>query len=498
MSLETQAPPAPAPAVTADPDVLELVIQNTRPANEREAEQIRTALEDLGGDFADGQLIDGQLTAEIDRKVRAIERLLSDQLNEIVHHPEYQALEQVWRGVEHLVRQSDVGPDLEICVWNVGRQDLLDDLAEAQGDVRRTRLFDVVCRREFGAPGGQPYGLVVGGERFGPGPQDVRLLDHVARVCAEAHTVYLAGAAPEFFGITDPSFAGLVRHPDDLKALFDSDAYADWKAFRAADHSRHVGLVLPGYTPRLPFGPRTRPAPGLPFFEEEVAGPDARNYLWGNPSFLLGQRFADSVTTHGWPVRITGYAGGGRVDGLPLHTFEDEAGQTVSRPPVGVALDDALEKALADLGFIPLAYYRGSTTGVFYAAPSAHEPQLTGDAARDADARIAARLPPILASSRIAHYLKIMLRDLIGSAKTREQIQSYLEDWVRQYTLANPEAATDALKAARPLKAAVIEVAPVEGQPGWFTARVTLMPHLPVEAVSVVMKIDAGTQPAPK
>lgn len=476
--------------------LLDHVLAATRTAGKQTAAMIRDAVLDLVENVVSGCVIDESVEAAIDERIADLDGRLQAQANEIQHHPDFQELEGTWRGIQHVVANTDLDAETQVFAWNVSKDQLTEMFADCQGDIRTTRVFNVICRNTFEVRGGQPWSLVIGGFRFGPDTPDVKLLGDMSLIGSEAHVPFIAGQDPSFFGVDDLAALGPHPNPDELVKLFELPTYAEWYAFRKKPEAVYVGLAMPAYVARLPFDPQANPAPKWATYREQVFGPDASRYLWGNPAFLLGQRVLDSLAQYGWPANITGELAGGLVEDLPLHVFQDGNGGVTVRPPVQMLVDDPLARPLADLGFIPLQWELGAKHGVFDAAPSARLIEPTGDADADADAKVAARLPVVLVTCRFAHNLKVMLRRLIGSKWNGDQIQKFLEAWIGQYTLLNYENATDELKAQRPLKEAVIEVVAVDGQPGNYAVALTLVPHLDVESVTVLMNISAGDPPA--
>jgi type VI secretion system protein ImpC len=450
---------------------------------------------DLVREFV-AQVLEGAMTlgrdAElmINERIAQIDHLLSIQLNEILHHPAFQKLEGSWRGLRHLVDQSETGTMLKIRVMNASKKDLLRDLQRAP-EFDQSALFKKVYEEEYGVFGGAPFGALIGDYEFGKHPEDVELLERVSNVAAAAHAPFLSAAAPDLFNL--PAWTSLDS-PRDLGKIFDTTEYAKWKSFRQTEDSRYVSLCLPRTLGRLPYGRDTKPVEGFQY-EEGVDGADHDKYLWMNAAYSLGTRLTNSFAKHGMCVAMRGVEGGGLVDGLPVHNFYTDSGDVAMKCPTEIPITDRREKELADLGFIPLVHSKGSDYAAFFSAQTAQKPRIYDTDAANANARLSTQLPYIMAISRFAHYLKAMMRDKIGSFMSREQAEAYLNRWIVNYVTPD-DSASQETKAKRPLREARIEVSEVAGKPGVYRAVAFLRPHFQLDELTVSLRLVAEL-PAP-
>jgi type VI secretion system protein ImpC len=426
----------------------------------------------------------------INARIAEIDRLLTDQMNEIMHHEDFQKLEGSWRGLNHLVKNSLTGTQLKIRVLSVSKKDLLKDFERAV-EFDQSALFKKVYEDEYGTFGGAPFGALIGDYEFGNHPQDMALLEKMSGVAATAHAPFLSAASPELFGWDEYSQMTEVR---DVSKIFDRTEYVKWRSFRESEDSRYVGLTLPRVLGREPYGAATRPIENFNF-EEDVTGKDHKKYLWSNAAYSLGTRLTEAFSMHGWCVAIRGVEGGGLVDGLPTHTFETDEGEVAMKCPTEVAITDRREKEFADNGFIPLVHCKNTDYAAFFATQSANKAKKYDTDSANANARLSTQLQYIFAVSRFAHYLKSMMRDKIGSFMSREEAQNFLNRWINNYVLDSDVASQNA-KASRPLREARIDVAEVPGKPGAYRAVAFLRPHFQLDELSVSLRLVADL-PAP-
>jgi len=450
---------------------------------------------DMIGEFV-GQVMAGELTMSknmdvaINTRIAEIDRLLTEQMNEIMHHPDFQKLEGSWRGLNHLVKNSLTCTMLKIRVLSVSKKDLLKDLERAL-EFDQSALFKKVYEEEYGTFGGAPYGALIGDYEFGNHPQDMALLEKISGVAATAHAPFLSAASPELFGWDEYSQMTEVR---DVSKIFDRTEYMKWRSFRESEDSRYVGLTLPRVLGREPYGSATRPIENFNF-EEDVTGKDHSKYLWSNAAYALGTRLTEAFSMHGWCVAIRGVEGGGLVDGLPTHTFETDEGEVAMKCPTEVAITDRREKEFADNGFIPLVHCKNTDYAAFFAVQSGNKAKKYDTDSANANARLSTQLQYIFAVSRFAHYLKAMMRDKIGSFMSREEAQSFLNRWINNYVL-DSDVASQSAKASRPLREARIDVAEIPGKPGCYKAVAFLRPHFQLDELSVSLRLVAEL-PAP-
>ena len=421
----------------------------------------------------------------INERIAEIDRLLTDQLNEILHTPEFQALEGSWRGLRDMVMGTETGTSLKLRLLNVSKKDLLKDL-ETAVDHDTSVLFKKIYEEEYGTFGGHPYSLLIGDYYFGRHPQDIALLERISRVAAAAHAPFIAAAAPSLFDFKSFTELGVPR---DLSKTFESAELATWRGFRETEDSRYVSLVLPRYAARLPYGEKTIPVEKFGY-EEDVDGTDHSKYLWANAAYQLGLRITEAYSKYGWTTAIRGVEGGGKVEGMVAHAFKTDEGDIALKPPTEVAITDRREKELSDLGFIAIVNSKGSNTAAFFGGQTVNKAKLYDKDAANANASISARLPYVLAASRFAHYMKVIVRDKIGSFQTQGDLQSYLNNWVANYVLLNPTA-PQALKAQYPLSEARVDVTEVPGKPGSYRAVAFLRPHFQLEELSASIRLVA-------
>jgi type VI secretion system protein ImpC len=445
------------------------------------------------------QVLEGKMTlsrdaeATISARIAEIDRMVSLQLNEVLHNPAFQKLEATWRGIWHLVNKSETSEMLKIKLLNAPKKDLLRDLQRAL-DFDQSAFFKKVYEEEFGVFGGSPFGALVGDYEFGRTGEDVELLEKVAQVAAAAHAPFLSAAAPEMINLSEFSQMTGIR---DISKVFDSTEYARWKGFRATDDSRYVALTLPHVLMREPYGKDTKQIDEFAF-EEGVDGRDHSKYLWGNAAYSLAARLTDSFARYGWCAAIRGVEGGGLVESMATHNFRTDEGDVALKCPTEVSITDRREKELADQGFVPLVHCKGTDYAAFFSVQTANKPKLYDKPEANANARLSAQLPYMLAMSRFAHYLKAMMRDKLGSTMSRSQADLYLNQWIANYVIADDNASPSA-KAEHPLREARIEVMEVPGKPGALRAVAFLRPHFQLDELTVSLRLVADLpQPAGK
>jgi len=445
------------------------------------------------------QVLEGKMTlsrdaeATIGARVAEIDRLVSLQLNEVLHNPAFQKLEATWRGIWHLVTQSETSDMLKIKLLNVPKRDLLRDLQRAL-DFDQSAFFKKVYEEEFGVFGGAPFGALVGDYEFGRSGEDIELLEKVSQVASAAHAPFLSAAAPEMINLTEYGQLTGIR---DVSKVFDSTEYARWKGFRATDDSRYVALTLPHVLMREPYGKDTKQIDEFAF-EEGVDGRDHSKYLWGNAAYSLAARLTNSFARYGWCAAIRGVEGGGLVEALATHNFRTDEGDVALKCPTEVSITDRREKELADQGFVPLVHCKWTDYAAFFSVQTANKPKVYDKPEANANARLSAQLPYMLAMSRFAHYLKAMMRDKLGSTMSRSQAELFLNQWIANYVIADDNASSSA-KAERPLREARIEVMEVPGKPGALRAVCFLRPHFQLDELTVSLRLVADLpQPAGK
>ena len=441
------------------------------------------------------QVLEGKMTlsrdaeATIGARIADIDRLISLQLNEVMHHPSFQKLEATWTGIRQLVLQSETSDMLKIKLLNVSKRDLLRDLRRAL-EFDQSAFFIKVYEEEFGVFGGAPFAALVGDYEFGRSGEDVELLEKVAQVASAAHAPFLSAAAPEMMNLTEFSQLSGIR---DVSKVFDTTESAKWKGFRQSDDSRYVALALPHVLLREPYGKDTKQIEEFAF-EEGVDGKDHSKYLWGNAAYSLATRLTASFAKFGWCASIRGVENGGLVEGLATHNFRTDEGDVALKCPTEIAITDRREKELADQGFVPLLHCKGTDYAAFFSVQTANKPKLYDKPEANANARLSAQLPYMLAMSRFAHYLKAMMRDKLGSTMSRSQAELFLNRWVANYVIQDDNA-SPAAKAARPLREAKIEVMEIPGKPGALRAVAFLRPHFQLDELTVSLRLVADLPP---
>ncbi|HEY3738577.1 MAG TPA: type VI secretion system contractile sheath large subunit [Bryobacteraceae bacterium] len=484
---EAQKQSARASETVLEGSLLDQIVDEGRIAKEPAAKERG---KELIKEFVN-QVLDGSMTVSrdvesmINARLAQIDHLLSIQLNEILHNAQFQKLEATWRGLKYLMDQSETSVQLKIKIFNCNKRELLKDLQRAP-EFDQSTLFKKVYEEEFGTFGGAPFGALMGDYEFGRSPEDIELLERISQTAAAAHAPFLTGADPSLFNLDN--FTTLDA-PRDLAKIFDTTEYAKWKSFRQSEDSRYVGLCLPHVLMRLPYGKDTKPIETFSY-EEGIDGTDHTKYLWGNAAFAMAARVTTAFANFGWCASIRGVEGGGLVEGLPVHNFYTDEGDVALKCPTEVPITDRREKELADLGFVPLVHCKGTDYAAFFSVQSAQKPKLYDKDAANANARLSTQLPYIFAVSRFAHYLKVMMRDKIGSFMSRSECETWLNKWILQYVLPDDNAGPT-YKAQKPLREAAIQVVDVPGKPGAYRAVAFLRPHFQLDELSVSLRLVA-------
>jgi len=487
MSDMQKAAAAQGAETTTEVSLLDQIVQEGRMARDPAAKERG---KNLVKEFVT-QVLEGAMTvskdaeAMINARIAQIDHLVSIQLSEVLHHPDFQKLEGTWRGLKYLMDQSETSDKLKIKIINTSKKDLLRDLQRAS-EFDQSALFKKVYEEEYGVFGGAPFAALVGDYEFGRGPEDIELLEKVAQVASAAHAPFLSAAGPDMLNME--SFTSLDA-PRDMAKIFDSSEFAKWKSFRQSEDSRYVGLTLPHVLMRLPYGKNGIQVDGFNY-EEGVDGTDHSKYLWGNAAFALGARLTQAFALYGWCAAIRGVEGGGLVEGLPTHTFTTDSGDVALKCPTESPVTDRREKELADLGFIPVVHCKGTDYAAFFSVQSCQKQKMYDKEEANANARLSTQLPYILAISRFAHYMKAMMRDKVGSFMSRKECQDFLTNWILMYTVGNDNVAAS-VKASKPLRDAKVEVVEVPGKPGVYRAVAFLKPHFQLDELSVSLRLVA-------
>jgi type VI secretion system protein ImpC len=483
-----------AVAETTELGLLDQIVEQGRMGKDAAAkERGKDMIKNFVSEVLSGQISMARDTeAMLNARIAQIDHLISIQLNEIMHAPEFQKLEGTWRGLRYLLANSETSDMLKIKILNVPKKELLRDLQRAP-EFDQSALFKKVYEEEYGVFGGAPFGALMGDYEFGKSGQDIELLEKISQVAAAAHAPFITAASPEMLNME--SFTQ-IDAPRDMAKVFDTTEYAKWKAFRQSEDSRYVALTLPRILMREPYGNDTVPVEAF-HYEEHVDGTDHDKYLWANSGWALSARVTNAFALYGWCACIRGVESGGLVEGLPVHNFRTDSGDVAMKCPTEAQITDRREKELADLGFAALVHQKGTPNAAFFSVQSAQKAKVYDSDAATANARISAQLPYIFAVSRFAHYLKAMMRDKIGGYMSRSEAQTFLNNWIANYVVGNDDAPMS-VKAKRPLKEANVEVVEVAGKPGAYRAVAFLRPHFQLDELSVSMRLVAELPPAAK
>jgi type VI secretion system protein ImpC len=468
-------------------DFSALLTREFKPKSDRAREAVENAVQTLAQQaLANTTLVSDDALRSIEAMIAAIDRKLTEQINLILHHEDFQGLEAAWRGLHYLVNNTETDEMLKIKVFNVSKKELGRTLKKFRGTAwDQSPIFKKVYEEEYGQFGGEPYGVLVGDYYFDHSPQDIQLLGDIAQVAAGAHAPFLAAAAPTVMQMD--SWTELAN-PRDLTKIFSTPEYAAWRSLRESEDSRYVGLTMPRVLARLPYGAKTEPVEEFAF-EEDTSAPESANYTWTNAAYAMATNITRAFKMYGWTTQIRGIESGGAVEGLPTHTFPSEDGGVSMQCPTEIAIADRREAELAKNGFMPLVHKKNSDFAAFIGAQSLQKPQEYDDPAATANANLAARLPYLFATCRFAHYLKCMVRDKIGSSMTKAQLQYWLENWVGQYVDTSPDTSNQEHKASHPLAAASIAIEEDEANPGYYSTRIYLKPHYQLEGMNISLRL---------
>jgi type VI secretion system protein ImpC len=470
----------------AESSILDQIVEQGRFGDPSARERGKGLIKEFVAQVLEGSMTLGRDADQmISARVAQIDHLISLQLNEVLHHAQFQKLESTWRGLKYLLDQSETGSQLKIRILNASKKDLLRDLQRAP-EFDQSAMFKKVYEEEYGIFGGEPFGALVGDYEFSKHPEDLELLEKVSQVAAAAHAPFLSAASSELLNME--SFTNLDQ-PRDIGKIFDNTEYAKWKGFRESEDSKYVCLTCPRVLMRLPYGRDTAPVEGFNF-EEGVDGTDHSKYLWGNSAFALASKMTQAFATYGWCVAIRGVEGGGLVDGLPSHTFRTDEGDVALKCPTEIAITDRREKELADQGLVSLVHCKGTDKAAFFSIQSCNKPKLYDSDAATANARISAQLPYMMATCRFAHYLKAMMRDKIGGFMSRDDCWRFLNRWISQY-VTQDDKANQTTKAKYPLREARVDVEEVKGKPGVYRAVAYLRPHFQLDELNVSLRLVA-------
>lgn len=484
-----QAAAAPAGAVEEVSEFEKLLERDFKPQGDGAREDIKNAVRTLAEQaLATTNLVSDDAVKTIQAIIAAIDAKLTEQVNEILHHEAFRSLEGSWRGLHYLVNNTETDEMLKIRVMNISKNDLGKTLKKFKGTAwDQSPIFKKVYGEEYDQFGGEPYGLLVGDYHFDHSPQDVQLLGDMAQIAAAAHAPFVAAAAPTVMQME--SWTEL-SNPRDLTKIFQTPEYAAWRSLRENEDSRYIGLCMPRFLARLPYGAKTDPVEEFAF-EEDVADSegDGEKFTWSNSAYAMATNITRAFKIYGWCSNIRGVESGGAVEGLPTFNFPDADGGVALKCPTEIAIPDRREAELAKNGFMPLIFRKNSDFAAFIGAQSLQKPQEYDDPAATANANLAARLPYLFATCRFAHFLKCMVRDKIGSSRTKAQIKEWLEAWLMRYVDGSPDSSSDDYKASHPLADAAVELEENEENPGYYRAKFFLKPHYQLEGLTVSLRL---------
>src|SRR5882762_6627720 len=487
---EEQAAQAQSAAATAELTEFEsLLNKEFKPKTTEAKSAVKLAVQTLAEQaLGASTLISDDAIKTIEAIIAEIDRKLTEQVNLILHHQDFKSLEGTWRGLHYLVNNTETSENLKIRVMNISKKDVAKTLKKFKGTAwDQSPLFKKLYEEEFGMPGGQPFGCLMGDYYFDHSAPDVEMLAGIAQISAAAHAPFLTAAAPSLLNMDTWQE---LSNPRDLAKIFGTPAYASWKSLRESEDSRYLGLTMPRVLARMPYGAKTSPVEEFAF-EEDTAGADHTKYVWTNAAYSMATNVTRSFKLYGWCARIRGAEAGGMVEGLPVHAFPTDDGGVDMKCPTEIGITDRREKELADCGFMPISHWKNTDYAVFVGAQSLQKPAAYDDPDATANANLAARLPYLFATCRFAHYLKCIVRDKIGSFKERDAMQTWLQSWILQYVDGDPQHSSEDVKARKPLAAAEVVVEEVEGNPGYYTSKFFLRPHYQLEGLTVSLRLTS-------
>ena len=488
MAEESNAPAAALQGVTYEGnDFSSLLNKQFKPKSDEAKSAVEQAVLTLAQQaLANTKLIGSDVIVSIEAMIAEIDKKLSEQVNAILHNGEFQQLESAWRGLHHLVSNSETDEMLKVRVFNVSKAELGKTLKRYKGAAwDQSPIFKKVYTEEYDQFGGHPFGCLVGDFYFDHSGPDAEMLGELSKIAAAAHAPFLAAASPTLMQMG--SWQELAN-PRDLTKIFTTPEYAAWRSLRESEDARYIGLAMPRFLSRLPYGAKTNPVEAFNF-EEETAGGDHSKYTWSNSAYAMAVNINRSYKQYGWGTAIRGVESGGAVEGLPSHTFPSDDGGVDMKCPTEIAISDRREAELAKNGFMPLVHRKNSDFAAFIGAQSLQKPAEYDDDDATANANLAARLPYLFACCRFAHYLKCIVRDKVGSFKDRGAMEKYLNNWIMNYVDGDPANSSDVTKAQKPLAAAEVTVAEVPGNPGYYQSKFLLRPHYQLEGLTVSLRL---------
>ncbi len=468
-------------------DFASLLQKEFKPKTTEAKNAVQIAVQTLAQQaLSQASLIGTDVLESIKAIIAEIDRQLSEQINLILHHAEFQKMESAWRGLAYMVNNTETDQHLKIRVMDMSKAELAKTLKRYKGAAwDQSPIFKKVYEEEYGQFGGEPFGAIVGDFYFDHSPADVELLGEMAKIAASAHAPFITGASPSLMQMD--SWQELAN-PRDLTKIFTTAEYAAWRSLRESDDSRYLGLAMPRFLSRTPYGARTNPVEEFEF-EEDTAGMDHSKYTWSNAAYAMATNINRSYKIYGWGSRIRGIESGGAVENLPLHTFPTDDGGVDQKCPTEIAISDRREAELSANGLLSMIHRKNSDFAAFIGAQSLHKPAEYDDPDASANASLAARLPYLFACNRFAHYLKCIVRDKIGSFKEKEDMERWLNNWIMNYVDGDPANSSEITKAQKPLAAAEVVVEEIEGNPGYYTSKFFLRPHYQLEGLTVSLRL---------
>ncbi|MBX3439730.1 MAG: type VI secretion system contractile sheath large subunit [Planctomycetaceae bacterium] len=490
MAQQKQETQAASAEVTESASLLDKAIAATKQTEpDRAQELIRTLVEEANRGTIE---FSKDLYATLERAIGKIDAVVSKQLAAIMHHPDLQKLEGTWRGLHYLVMNSETGTDLQIRLMNISKKELAKDLDKAI-EFDQSTIFKKIYESEFGMPGGEPYGALIGDYEFTNHPDDIAALSKMSNVAAAAFAPFITAPSASLFGFD--SWTELSK-PRDLKKIFMGKEYIKWNSFRDTEDSRFVTMTMPRTLARLPYGAATKPIEEF-HFEEVPLGPNGESipvdhdeYCWMNAAYVYGARLTDAFAKTGFCTAIRGAENGGKVEDLPVHIFKSDDGDLDLKCPTEIAITDRREKELSDCGFLPLSHYKNKDYAVFFGAQTTQKPKKYDRPEATANAAISARLPYIMATSRFSHFLKVIARDKIGSFMEATDCEKWLDRWIHNYVTSDPNPPPDQ-RAKYPLAEAKVKVEEIPGAPGSYNAVCWMRPWLQLEELTTSMRMVA-------
>ena len=435
----------------------------------------------LNVDKSSGRLDKGS----IQELIAGIDKMVNDQINEVIHHENFKKMESNWRSLNDLIMNTNFKADIMIDILDVDKEELFDDFEANAVDITGSALFKKTYISEYDQYGGKPFGSIIGLHEFEHTPHDEFWLKTIGKIAAASHAPFIGAVSPKFFGCDSMEELAAIK---DLEGLMNHPKYGSWDKLRNSEEAAYLGLTLPRYVSRLPYDPETNPCREITF-QEQVRGDNDEDYVWGSAATLFAQNMVKSFAQSGWCQYVRGPKGGGLVSGLPVHTF-NVRGEDEIKIPVEMSIPDYRELEFANCGFMPLVYRKGTADACFFSCQSLKKPKKFKDPKDSENAQLVTNLSYTFSITRIAHYIKSIMRDNIGSSADAQYIQNTLKNWIFQYvtTVVDPD---DLTLRFYPFKAASVEVTEREGMIGWYDCSIGILPHIQFEGMDAELRLDA-------